>query len=45
MKRDFRGMKHAVLMLYFGIAALVLRRTLYATAVDVKGLLLRGHPL
>ncbi len=45
MKRDFRSMKHAVLMLYFGIAAMVLRRTLYATAVDVKGLLLQGHPL
>lgn len=45
MKRDSGSTKLAVLVLFFGIAALVLRRTLYATAVDVKGLLLRNHPL
>ena len=35
--------KDAVFLL--GLAALVLRRQLYLTAVDVKGLLLRWHPL
>lgn len=34
-----------VLMLVFGIAALLLRKWLYAVAVDVKGLLVRSHPL
>ena len=33
------------LMLIFGIAALMLRKALYAAATDVKGLLLRWHPL
>lgn len=30
---------------FLGLAALVLRRMLYITAADAKGLLLRGHPL
>ena len=37
--------KLPVMMLIWGITALVLRKVLYATAVDVKGLLLRNHPL
>lgn len=35
----------SVLMLLLGIAAQVLRKRLYAFAVDAKGLLLRNHPL
>lgn len=37
--------KLSVMMLFFGICALALRTGIYATAVDVKGLLLRNHPL
>lgn len=37
--------KLPVRMLVFGVAALALRKALYATAVDVKGLLLRYQPL
>ena len=45
MKRDSGSAGLSVRMLLFGIVAMVLRRTLYATAVDVKGLLLRHQPL
>ena len=45
MKRNSGSRKLSVLMFVFGIAALVLRKTLYTVAVDVKGLLLRNHPL
>ena len=45
MKRDSGSARLSLPMLFFGIAALVLRRNLYAAAVDVKGLLLRNHPL
>lgn len=34
-----------VLMLMLGAAAMALRITLYTVAVDVKGLLVQGHPL
>lgn len=34
-----------VMVLLCGIAALVMRRLLYAVAVDAKGLLVRNHPL
>jgi len=45
MNRKSGSGKLSVLMLLFGIAALALRKALYAVAVDVKGLLLRNHPL
>lgn len=45
MIRNSGSRKLSVMMLVFGFAALMLRRSLYATAVDAKGLLLRGHPL
>ena len=45
MKRDSGSARLSLSMLFFGIVALVLRRNLYATAVDVKGLLLRYQPL
>lgn len=45
MKRNSGSAKLSVQMLIWGIAALVLRKMLYATAVDVKGLLLRHQPL
>lgn len=45
MKGTAAGKGLRVQMLVLGIAALVLRKMLYATAVDVKGLLLRGQPL
>lgn len=45
MKRNSGGIRLPVMMLIWGIAALVLRKTLYTTAVDIKGLLLRYHPL
>ena len=37
--------KLSVIMLILGIAALMMRRELYATAVDAKGLLIRNQPL
>lgn len=45
MRRNSGSAKLSVLMLILGIAALVLRRTLYTVAVDVKGLLVPKHPL
>lgn len=45
MKRNSGSHRLPVMMLIWGIAALVLRKALYATAVDVKGLLLRYQPL
>ena len=45
MKRNSGSYRLPVMMLIWGIAALVLRKALYATAVDVKGLLLRYQPL
>jgi hypothetical protein len=45
MKRNTGSALLPVLMLILGAAAFALRSTLYAAAVDVKGLLLRGHPL
>jgi len=45
MKRNSVSRKLSVLMLIFGIAALALRKTLYAVAIDAKGLLMRNHPL
>ena len=45
MIRNSGSRKLSVMMLVFGFAALALRWSLYATAVDAKGLLLRGHPL
>ena len=45
MNGNSSGKKLPVMMLIWGITALVLRKVLYATAVDVKGLLLRNHPL
>lgn len=45
MKRNSGGTKLPVWMLIWGIAALVLRKILYNVAVDVKGLLVKNHPL
>ena len=45
MKGTTAGKGLRVQMLVLGIAALALRKMLYAAAVDVKGLLLRGQPL
>jgi len=45
MKRNSGSAGLSVPVLLFGMVALVLRRTLYATAVDVKGLLLRHQPM
>ena len=45
MKRNSGSYRLPVMMLIWGIAALFLRKTLYATAVDIKGLLLRNQPL
>lgn len=44
MKRNC-GSRMLPVMVLSGIAALVLRKGLYAVAVDVKGLLVRNHPL
>ena len=45
MRGNSGSKKLPVMVLIWGIAALVLRKTLYATAVDVKGLLPRYQPL
>lgn len=45
MKRDYGSVKLSGMMLILGIAALVLRKMLYAQAVDARGLLLQNHPL
>lgn len=45
MKKDSGCAAPVAMMLVLGIGAMVLRNTLYAVAVDVKGLLLRNHPL
>lgn len=45
MKGNSGSKRLPVMMLVWGITALILRKVLYATAVDVKGLLLRSHPL
>lgn len=45
MKRNSGSHRLPVMMLIWGSAALMLRKTLYATAVDVKGLLARYQPL
>jgi len=45
MKKNSGGKGLAVLMLLFGLAALVLRKKLYLTAVDAKGLLVHNHPM
>ena len=45
MKRNSGGKMLPVMMWIWGIVALVLRKTLYATAVDIKGLLQRGQPV
>ena len=45
MKRNAGSILRPVLMLILGAAAFALRTSLYAVAVDVKDLLLRGHPL
>lgn len=45
MKRISGSIKLPVTALIFGFAALVLRMALYATAIDIKGLLLRNQPL
>lgn len=45
MKGNSVGRGMSLLMLVFGIAALLLRRWLYEVAADVKGLLVRNHPL
>lgn len=45
MKKFSDSRKLSVMMLFFGFAAFLLRTALYAAAVDVKGLLMRGHPL
>lgn len=45
MMKNSGGRGLAALMCLSGIAAMILRRTLYAVAVDEKGLLLRNHPL
>ena len=45
MRRKSGSRLLPVWMLLLGAAALVLRKCLYTTCVDAKGLLLRGHPL
>lgn len=45
MKGNSGSRKLTVMTVLFGIAALAMRRALYATAVDVKGLLVRNQPL
>ena len=45
MRRNSGSRLLPVWMLLLGAAALVLRKCLYTTCVDAKGLLLRGHPL
>lgn len=45
MKRDTGSAKLSGMMLLLGIGAMVLRKLLYLMAVDVKGLLVRNHPL
>lgn len=45
MRRNSGSRMLPVWMLLLGAAALVLRKSLYTTCVDAKGLLLRGHPL
>ena len=45
MNRRSHSSKLSVMMLFFGICALALRKGLYAAAVDAKGLLVRNHPL
>lgn len=45
MIRNSGSRKLPVLMLLLGIAGLVLRKKLYAVAVDAKGLLMQNHPL
>ena len=45
MKRIFAGKSTLSVTVCWGILALVLRRQLYATGVDVKGLLVENHPL
>lgn len=45
MRRSSGSVRLPMMMLLWGIAALFLRKTLYATAVDIKGLLLRNQPL
>ena len=45
MKGNSGSGKLSVMTVLFGIAALAMRRALYATAVDVKGLLMRNQPL
>ena len=45
MKGHSGSRKLTVMTVLFGIAALAMRRALYTTAVDVKGLLVRNQPL
>lgn len=45
MKGNSGSGKLTVMTVLFGIAALAMRKALYATAVDVKGLLVRNQPL
>ena len=45
MIRNSGSRKLPVLVFFLGIAALMLRKRLYAVAVDVKGLLIQNHPL
>lgn len=45
MKNRRKGNSLPIAMLLFGIIAMLLRRRLYLTAVDAKGLLLRGSSL
>ena len=45
MKKQKSGIGLPLVMLVLGTVAMVLRRQLYLTATDAKGLLLRGTPL
>ena len=45
MKKHKSGMRLPHVMLVLGTAAMLLRRQLYLTATDAKGLLVRGTPL
>ena len=45
MKGKFGSKGLPLLILLLGLAALALRKALYAVATDVKDLLLKGHPL
>lgn len=45
MKKLFKPEKLPVQVMGLGLLGLILRRVLYAVAVDDKNLLLRGHPL